>query len=338
MRYGSTLLSVKSMERSVRFYTTVLGLRVERDFGANVTLTGGISLQTEDTWKCLTGNDDVSYGSNDSEIYFEESDFDGFVARLRRTDGIRYVHMPVEHRWGQRVVRIYDPDMHIIEVGESIRSVCRRFLDRGMNSEQIAERMEIPIEYVRSCMASDTLETERLTLRPWTERDAEELYSLASDPDIGPMTGWEPHSDSEHSRSVIDNILTRPGTFALVEKATGRIVGCMSLSFGEDATIRVEPSESELGFWIGKPYWNRGFATEAANRMLEYAFTEQGCDKVWCLCLEANVRCIRVQEKLGFLYRKNEDIYNTVFGTRSMRVSCLGEDRWKLLTGRRRSR
>ena len=336
MRFGCTLLSVADMNRSVRFYTEVLGLEIDNDFGANVILSGKIALQTESSWKCLTGNDDVKYGGNDAEVYFEEPDFDAFVARLRRTEGIRYVHMPVEHRWGQRVVRIYDPDMHIIEIAEDMRSVCRRFLDRGMNAEQISERMEVPMRYVRSCLASDTLETERLRLRPWRSTDADELYALASDPDIGPMAGWEPHTDADHSRSVIENILSKPGTFAITDRSTGRIVGCISLFFDKESTIKTDPADAEIGFWIAKDEWDKGYATEASARLLEYAFLEQGCAKVWCVCLEANIRCMRVQEKLGFLLRGTEDVYNTAYGTRCMNVSYLSRDRWRIMTGRPR--
>ena len=54
-----------------------------------------------------------------------------------------------EHRWGQRVVRFYDPDRHIIEVGENLAAVCRRFLDSGLTPEQTAERMDVSLEYVR---------------------------------------------------------------------------------------------------------------------------------------------------------------------------------------------
>ncbi len=224
----------------------------------------------------------------------------------------------------------------IVEVAEDIRSVCRRFLDRGMNAEQISERMEVPIRYIRSCMASDTLESERLRLRPWSVNDAEELYSLASDPSIGPMAGWEPHTDEEHSRSVIENVLSKPGTFAVTDKATGRIVGCISLAF-EDTTVPVGPSEAEIGFWTASAESNKGYATEAARRVMEYAFTELGCAKVWCVCLEANVRCMRVQEKLGFLFKRVDDVYNTAYGTRAMNVSFLSDSRWRIMNGRHRS-
>ena len=239
MRYGSTLLTVKDMDRSVRFYCTVLGLKVENDFGSNVSLTGGISLQTEDSWIFMIGQEHLSYGGNDAELYFEETDFDGFIDRLDKMDGIRYVHRPIEHRWGQRVVRIYDPDRHIIEIGEDLRSVCRRFLDRGMNSHQISERMDVPLEFVRSCLARDHLGTERLILRPWSPSDAHALYDLASDPRIGPSAGWVPHTDSEHSASVIDKTLSRPGTFAIELKDSGEVRDTVDLG---------EASRDSFGF------------------------------------------------------------------------------------------
>ena len=61
---------------------------------------------------------------------------------------IEYVHPVMEHEWGQRVIRFYDPDYHIIEVGESMKLVCHRFLDSGMTKEQVAERMGVPLKAV----------------------------------------------------------------------------------------------------------------------------------------------------------------------------------------------
>ncbi|MBQ9746536.1 MAG: VOC family protein [Clostridia bacterium] len=145
------LLVVSDMNKSVEFYKKVLGLRVITDFGANKTLTGGLCLQTLETWKELTGVRDVSFSGNSFEIYFEEDDFDAFAARLENLD-IEYVHPVKEHSWGQRAVRFYDPDGHIIEVGENIKAVCRRFLSGGMTPEQAAARMDVPIKFVKACM------------------------------------------------------------------------------------------------------------------------------------------------------------------------------------------
>lgn len=65
---------------------------------------------------------------------------------------IEYVHPVKEHSWGQRAVRIYDPDMHIIEIGENMVSVVKRFLDSGMSSEETAVRMDVSLEYIKECM------------------------------------------------------------------------------------------------------------------------------------------------------------------------------------------
>jgi lactoylglutathione lyase len=139
------------MDKSVKFYKEVLGLRKIMDLGENVTLTGGICLQTQETWTEFIENDSLFFGGNTSEIYFEEDDFDRFINKLKNLD-INYVHPVKEHSWGQRVVRFYDPDGHIIEVGENIKTVCKRFLESGMTQEQTAERMDVPLKFVKGCI------------------------------------------------------------------------------------------------------------------------------------------------------------------------------------------
>jgi catechol 2,3-dioxygenase-like lactoylglutathione lyase family enzyme len=150
MKYKGTLLAVKEIDKSVVFYKTVLGLRVIADFGANKTLTGGIALQTLETWQefiCKKQNE-IAFGNNAVEIYFEEDDMDDFVAKLKSMS-INYVHELKEHSWGQRVVRLYDLDNHIIEVGENLTSVAKRFLKNGMSVEQVAIRMGISLSYAK---------------------------------------------------------------------------------------------------------------------------------------------------------------------------------------------
>ena len=151
VKFKNPLLVVADMEKSVEFYKQVLGLRKIMDFGANVTLSGGVCLQTLDTWREFIGTDDICFGANNAEIYFEEEDFDKFAIKLQSLE-IDYVHPVKEHAWGQRAVRFYDPDRHIIEVGESIKSVCKRFLDSGMTPEQAAKRMDVPLKFVKGCM------------------------------------------------------------------------------------------------------------------------------------------------------------------------------------------
>lgn len=151
MKYTSTLIAVKKMDVSKQFYHDVLGLEVIADFGENVTLDGGVVLQTLDTWKSFIRMDNVTLPNNAGELYFEEDDMDGFCNHLKAFD-ICYVHELFEHRWGQRVVRFYDPDKHIIEVGEKLETVVLRFIEQGLSAEETAVRMDIPLDFVTSCI------------------------------------------------------------------------------------------------------------------------------------------------------------------------------------------
>ena len=149
MKYGCTLIAVTDMERSKQFYHDVLGLDVTLDVGANVTLTGNIALQTSETWTDFINGKDISFGGNTFELYFEEDDIGGFMEKLNSMPEIELVHPLLEHSWGQRAIRFYDPDRHIIEVGENMDIVVKRFLQSGLSVEEAAKRMDVPVEYVQ---------------------------------------------------------------------------------------------------------------------------------------------------------------------------------------------
>lgn len=114
-------------------------------------MTRGLCLQTQESWLefLSKAEENIGFGGNDAELYFEEENFESFLTGL---EGIRYVHPVKKHSWGQRVVRLYDPDLHIIEIGESMKTVCRRFSASGMTMAEIAERMDVPVKYVTACL------------------------------------------------------------------------------------------------------------------------------------------------------------------------------------------
>ena len=149
MTYKSILLVVKDIQKSKEFYKNILGLDVVDDFGANVVLTHNISLQTLDTWKEFIEKKEVIFNSNSQELYFEEDNFDDFVQKLYNKN-IDFVHNVKEHSWGQKVVRFYDLDQHIIEVGEPMKVVVKRFLDSGLSVEDTAKRMGVSVEYIKN--------------------------------------------------------------------------------------------------------------------------------------------------------------------------------------------
>lgn len=156
MKFSGTLIAVRDLEISKQFYCGLLDMSVTADFGANVTLSDCIALQTLDSWQGFLHKkpEEIALGHNAAELYFEETDMDGFLQELAAWPGIEYIHPPKEHSWGQRVVRFYDPDRHIVEVGEDMGMVVRRFLDSGMTPEQVAKRMDVPLSYIQSCLST----------------------------------------------------------------------------------------------------------------------------------------------------------------------------------------
>ncbi|WP_418462835.1 glyoxalase [Frisingicoccus sp.] len=106
------------------------------------------SLQEKKLWETFIDRKVVG-GGNDAELYFEENHIDEFLDKLdNSTFDIEYLNRCKEHDWGQRVIRLYDPDRHVIEVGEEMEYVARRFLKQGMTAEQTAKKTQLPLSRV----------------------------------------------------------------------------------------------------------------------------------------------------------------------------------------------
>ncbi len=117
MRLKNILIVVKDIEKSKRFYHDLFGLDVILDQEGNVILTEGLVLQDEKIWKGFIGQEVVP-GNNACELYFEERDIEAFAGKLERLyPSIRYVNRLKSHSWGQKVIRFYDLDGNLIEVG-----------------------------------------------------------------------------------------------------------------------------------------------------------------------------------------------------------------------------
>ncbi len=143
------------------------------------------------------------------------------------------------------------------------------------------------------------LETDRLILRMWTKKDAPALFDYAKDPDVGPNAGWKPHTNTGESRMIIDQLFRCNMTWAIVEKDTGTIVG--SIGF-EDDKYRPNISSKEMGYSLAKSRWGKGYMTEAAKRLVRYAFDELNLDVLMIRTSETNIRSQRVIDKCGFKY------------------------------------
>ena len=117
MKLRNILIVVKDIEKSKKFYHDLFGLDMILDNDGNMILTEGLVLQDEAIWKEFLDKD-IKYESNASELYFEERNIEDFVEKLDRLyPDIKYVNRLMIHSWGQKVVRFYDLDGNLIEVG-----------------------------------------------------------------------------------------------------------------------------------------------------------------------------------------------------------------------------
>lgn len=148
MKLKNILFVVYDIEKSKEFYRTLFGLEVVSDFGENVILTEGLVLQEKKLWEDYIEKA-VTIGGNDAELYFEENNIDGFLNVLENSNfSIEYLNKCIEHDWGQRVIRIYDPDKHVIEIGETMDYVVRRLLKSGMTVEEVTKKSRMPYSQV----------------------------------------------------------------------------------------------------------------------------------------------------------------------------------------------
>lgn len=151
MEFKLALLAVKNVEVSKKFYEELFDQKVVLDLGKNVTFSGGFAIQEDFPWLTGIPKDSVKDKSNNMELYFEVDDFEAFIKKLEGFGSINYVCRPMKHEWQQRVVRIYDPDFHIIEIGESMKVIARRYLNEGYSVAETSKIIQHPIEFVESC-------------------------------------------------------------------------------------------------------------------------------------------------------------------------------------------
>ena len=146
MKFTCMVISVTDINAARKFYEDLFGLEVFQDYGRNIAFTCGLALQQDFDWLVNLPKEKVLKKSNNAEIVFEEQDFDGFLNKLKRYPDIECLGEVIEHSWGQRVLRFYDLDGHIIEVGEDMKMVIKRFLASGMTMEEVSAKMDASVE------------------------------------------------------------------------------------------------------------------------------------------------------------------------------------------------
>ena len=177
------------------------------------------------------------------------------------------------------------------------------------------------------------MENERILLRPWCEDDAEALYKYASDPEVGPRAGWPPHKSVEESLEIIRTIFHSDHMWAIELKdplppagdspfprgraeenktvagdspfdrgraINGEPIGCMGYMVHGESNIDIGENDAEVGYWIARPFWNRGICTEALRMLIDYCFREKSFNTLWADYFPDNPASGKVMEKCGF--------------------------------------
>lgn len=154
MKTASFLIAVKDVRKSVAFYEQVLDQKIKEDFNRNVVFESGLSILEYKLWATFIKKDitDITFGSNNVELYFDEDNFDDFLVKLKTFKDIQYVHDVEIFPWGQRTIRFYDLDHHIIEVGESMDMVIYNYYREGHTIEEVHKHCEYSIDTIRKIL------------------------------------------------------------------------------------------------------------------------------------------------------------------------------------------
>ena len=168
-----------------------------------------------------------------------------------------------------------------------------------------------------------TLRTDRLVLREFAMADAPELHRLAQSREVARMMLHHPHPYEEGMAEEWIASL-RPafeaGTrvaFAVTLREEGDLVGTVALFIDEGA------EEGLLAFWIGLPYWGKGYATESVAEVVRYGFEERGLRLIRANRFGSNAASGRVLSKVGMAYQGTRPDYYEKWGEKEDRVECL---------------
>lgn len=154
--YHSAVVFVKDIEAAKKFYIDVLGMKIANDFGMDVILEGGLTLFQvfpEQVIAQMLGMETLhDHKATRFELCFETTDIES-VSKKIVNSGVDLLHPLQEEPWGQKTVRFFDPDHHLIEIGESLETFAKRNAATGMTPEQVSQKTGTPLEDVLRFLA-----------------------------------------------------------------------------------------------------------------------------------------------------------------------------------------
>jgi catechol 2,3-dioxygenase-like lactoylglutathione lyase family enzyme len=158
LQFQSAVLLVKDIAASRYFYEGLLGQTVEMDFGPNIGFKGFAIWQVDHASQMIFERLPEAVkrlGQDNFELYFETDNLENVWTSLTAAN-TPVVHPLREQPWGQRVLRVYDPDGHIVEIGEPMPLVIRRLLAQGMAPAAVAQQTGMPLAIVEQVAAASS--------------------------------------------------------------------------------------------------------------------------------------------------------------------------------------
>jgi len=170
-------------------------------------------------------------------------------------------------------------------------------------------------------MTQSILNTERLILEPFKESDINDIFAYACDPDVSKTTTWEAHKTLESSKEYLSWIRGHTSgekgkvffVWAIRERASGKVIGSIDFK-------NIYPHSGQFDYALGKAYWNKGLATEAAKEVFKWAFGSiPELLRFQSYCIASNIGSRRVMEKVGLelecIRKKNIQVKGSIFDT-----------------------
>jgi catechol 2,3-dioxygenase-like lactoylglutathione lyase family enzyme len=154
MKFMGPIILVENLERSRDFYENILSQKVVYDFGVNVSFENGLAIHLRAHFEEVHKMKDsykIVYGSNDLELNFETEELDEVYNKLKLLK-VEFIHEMQEAPWGQRGITFYDPDKHIVSIGEAMEGVVKRLYSQGLSVDEVIRKTAMPKEFVEEAL------------------------------------------------------------------------------------------------------------------------------------------------------------------------------------------
>jgi catechol 2,3-dioxygenase-like lactoylglutathione lyase family enzyme len=151
LKFNSSVVFVRDINVSKSFYIQLLKQEIELDFGTNIAFKSGISLWQVSQTHVIGQELNTTSNNNRFELYFESDQIENEFEELKRHE-VKFLHEIKEEPWGQQTMRFFDPDGHLVEIGEPMEVFVRNMQKKGLTAKQITTKSGISIETINSVL------------------------------------------------------------------------------------------------------------------------------------------------------------------------------------------